>query len=159
VYAVDEKLRCIAVGSHPDADVDGITAELRGRGLAVGHHDDYRPFVWVANGPGLTVWSDEGRVLDAFGGWLTHGLGVQRRIPTADIRAVVGYADPVDFVDRGVKVELPDGKLRTVLWHLSLHASGDPTYNRNDLLCDTGWVVDVAKHLGAWACVPVRFTF
>lgn len=141
----------------PDADVAEVTRVLAARGFAVGTYDGHQPFVWHASPEAVTVWGPSARVIEARGDVLTCSLG--RTLPVASIAAFAGYVDAEDHVDRGIKAELRDGSSVTVAYDLSLAASGNPTYNRNDLLSDSGWIPALGSELARWARVPYRHTF
>ncbi len=147
----------IAWRLYPDADVAEVTRVLGARGFQIGTYDGHQPFVWQASPEAVTVWGPSARVLDARDEVLAYSLG--RTLPAASIAAFVGYVDDEDYVDRGVKAELHDGSRVTVAYDLSAAASGNPTYNRNDLLSDSGWIGALGSDLARWARVPYRHTF
>ncbi len=80
--------------------------------------------------------------------WFANG----RTLNVENIGTFVAYVDE-DYIDRGVKVRLKTGQSVTLLFHLSMGASGNPTYNRNDLLMDSAWSNCIARALADWAKV------
>jgi hypothetical protein len=129
---------------------------MSANGIPVGAYDGHQPFVWLVEPSQLTVWAPDKRVLEARGGALTTSSGLQ--VSAADMAAVIGYVED-DYVDRGLKIDTRDGERRTVLFDLSMAASGNPTYNRNDLLLDTRWIGVLGAELAKWGGVSYRRTF
>ena len=153
VFDLSKGARQIAWRSVLASSVAQVTAELEARGVRVGAHDGHQPFVWHVTRDAITVWGADGVALEAQSGVVTDAIG--RALTVAEIAAFVGYLES-DYVDRGVKAERPDGTRVTVLYDLSMAASGNPTYSRNDALLDTGWIHAVGAALAAWAGVPFR---
>jgi len=142
--------RQVAWRRHPLEEVERVSEALRAQGHTVGSYDGHQPFVWSVTPDAVTVWSEEDRVLHAQGD--TLAFTYDRTIERGEITAFVGYVED-DYVDRGVKVRRPDGRLTTVLFDLSTAASANPTYNRNDMLMDTEWIGAIGAALARWAGV------
>jgi hypothetical protein len=146
----------IAWREYPVNQIDAVSQTLSAQGIPIGAYDGHQPFVWLVEPSQLTVWGPDKLVLEGRGGAITTSSGL--RVDAADIAAVIGYVED-DYVDRGLKIEMRDGELRTVLFDLSMAASGNPTYSRNDLLLDTRWISVVGAALAKWAGVSYRRTF
>jgi hypothetical protein len=153
VFDLSKGARQIAWKSVLASSVGQVTADLEARGVRVGGYDGHQPFVWHVARDGISIWGADGRALEAKNGVVTDAIG--RTLPVSEIGAFVGYIE-TDYVDRGIKAERRDGKRVTVLYDLSMAASGNPTYSRNDVLMDTGWIHTVGAALAAWAGVPFR---
>lgn len=138
---------------HAADEVDTISHTLAEAGHVLGHYDGHQPFVWSIAPDSITVWSPDERVLLAQADTLT--ITYDRTFARTDIVEVIGYVE-TDYVDRGLKVRRSDGTLATVLFDLSIGASGNPTYNRNDMLMETEWIPTIGTALAHWAGVPYR---
>jgi hypothetical protein len=153
VYDVSKGMERVAWRKHAEAEVPGITEALAARGVVTGRYDSYRPLMWRSTGDAVEAWNEDGLALQARDGVIIDAI--DRRFPVSALRAIVGYVEE-DMVDRGIQVELLDGKRQTVVYQLSAPASADPTYNRNDLLMDSGWVSALGRELAGWARLPWR---
>ena len=135
-------------------EVDTLTAAYRASGFPVGSYDSFGPFVWLASPESVTVWDAKRRVLYAHDDAIL--LTQDRIVRRADIVRVFAYATS-DFIDRGVKAELTDGKVNTLVFELSASAHADPTYSRNELLVETEWAGKIGYAIADWAKVPYEW--
>lgn len=133
-----------------DVDRGALAAHLGGRGIAIGGYDFFCDFVWVKSAAGVEVFDSKRKVLDATGERATLEDG--RVIPRADFARVVAFAMD-DYIYRGVKAALVSGKEVPLVTEASGSAMGDPTYSRNELLCETVWASTLGSAIAEWAGV------
>jgi hypothetical protein len=138
----------LAARQVPEGEHDALVADLKARGLAVAETDFHCDFVWARNGDGIEVYDSKRKVLDASGDSATLGDGSV--VARTDFARVIAFAAD-DYIHRGIKAELRSGKEVELVTELSLSASGDPTYSRNELLFETGWCSTLGTAIATWA--------
>ncbi len=133
-----------------EAERAQLEQRLTDQGIHIGSTFRGCDFVWVVDG-GLcaVVKVDGGVVAEALG---AHLVVAQRRVNIHNIEAVVSFVDSADLAYRGVKIQLTDGTELIVAEQRDQAPSFDPTYGRQNLELDAGWIValghDVATNLG-----------
>jgi hypothetical protein len=144
----DDGAKQLAARQVPDTELEALTTDLKARGLAVADSDFNCDFVWACNAGGIEVYDSKRKVLDAKGdrATLVDGSTVAR----TDIARVMSFASD-DFIHRGVKAALRSGKEVELVTEVSLSATGDPTYSRNELLFETGWCSTLGTLIATWA--------
>ncbi len=152
VFALDQGgARQIAWRQYAEGKRETISSDFVVRGFTIGTYDSLGgPFVWVVKQDEVLVWDESSQVLTAKNDIIRFAAG--RTLAVDDIGAIVAYVDE-EYVDRGVKARLKSGQLVTLLFHLSMGASGNPTYSRNDLLMDSAWCNSIARAVADWAKV------
>ena len=132
-------------------EVPAITSELELAGHRLGHYDEHCDLVWIADGQGVTVWSATARILVADESSLR--LGDEREHRRDAFEAFQSFVDEELYIDRGVRGRLAGGALVELVYEPKWSAGGNPTYSRNDLICETGWTGAIAGALARWAGV------
>ncbi len=118
------------------------TARVRERGQLLTR------VVWIINPSGVEVFDRRCKQLDAAVDRATLKDG--RIVERADIAQVFAWASD-RYAHRGIKAALKSGKDVELVTEISLSATGDSTYNRNDLLFDSGWCVTLGRAIAKWA--------
>lgn len=138
----------LAARQVPEGEHDAVVTDLKARGLAVAETDFHCDFVWARNPDGIEVYDSKRKVLDAVGdcATLVDGSVVAR----TDIARVIAFASD-DYIHRGIKAALRSGKEVELVTEVSLSATGDPTYSRNELLFETGWCSTLGTSIATWA--------
>lgn len=135
-----------------EAEHDALVADLEAGGLAVAESDSACDFIWVRNGNGIEVYDSKCKVLDVVGDRATFADG--RVVVRADVAHVIAFATD-NGVHRGVKAVLRSGKEIELVTDVSMAAyaneMGDPTYSRNELLCETVWCSTLGAAIATWA--------
>ena len=128
------------------ADRARVEERLKNRGVLIGSTYRGCPFVWVVDDARFAVVSlDKGHmVTDAFGTDLVVG---GQRFRIADVQVVVSFVDTNDIAHRGVKLQLADGREPIVAEERDPGALFDPTYGRQNLELDAGWIVVLGREL------------
>lgn len=132
----------------PVAEHDAVVAKLKSGGCEPAETEFLTKIVWVPKTDGVEVYDRRKRQLDVTGdrATLEDGSVVER----ADIAQVYSWASE-DYAGRGIMATLKSGKEVDLVSEISLAATGDPTYNRNDLLADSGWCVTLGRVIATWA--------
>jgi len=143
----------IGYGRIEKARRDAVTADLRKWGVRVGGCYGSSAFVWVADEYGATVWSkDDVRV---------EGTRAEMKLPgrtlkTTDVTAIVSFVGD-DYVQRGVRAVLRDGREVTLVDEHDDIAKLDPTFGRNEFLAsDARWIGCLGRDVAASLRVPHR---
>jgi len=131
-----------------DDEVDSATAEMVGKGHRVGRYSDGSDHVWLADQQGVTVWHDKGLGFQAEGETLRLADG--STLSRDEIKTVILYAGD-DYLDRGLRAQLADGRVVDLLVEMRWTALSHPLYNRDDLVFETEWAVEVGGALSNWA--------
>lgn len=136
----------------PEQEHDATVADLKARGLDVAETDfqSDATFVWIRNGDGIEIYDEDRKVFEAAGDRATFLGGSS--IGRSDLVRVIAYAD--GYVHRGIKAALKSGDEVKLLTDVSLSATDDPTYTRNQLLFETEWCATVGIAIAKWAGVP-----
>ncbi|MCC6997189.1 MAG: hypothetical protein IT370_21420 [Deltaproteobacteria bacterium] len=130
------------------AEHDALVAQLKARGCEQAETEFLTRIVWVPTPAGVEVYDARRRQLDAAG---THAtLEDGRVIPRAEVAHVFTWASE-DHAHRGIQARLRSGEEVELVTEISLAATGDPTYNRNDLLMDSGWCTTLGRVIARWA--------
>lgn len=127
---------------------DALVAKLKARGCEQAETEFLTRIVWVAKPAGVEVYDARRRQLDAAGDRATLEDG--RVIMRAEVATVFTWASE-DHAHRGIQARLRSGEEVELVTEISLAATGDPTYNRNDLLMDSGWCTTLGRVLARWA--------
>jgi hypothetical protein len=132
----------------PEGQCEALRADLEARGMAVAETDFHCDFIWIRTSDGIEVYGEKRRVFVAGGGSATLIDG--RTVARGEIARVIAYAED-DFVDRGIKAILASGDEVDLVTELSMSASGDPSYSRNELLMETEWCATIGHAIARWA--------
>lgn len=128
-----------------------LSAELRARGCELAATEPLTHIVWLLHDDGVEVFGKRRRELAAAGEHATLNDG--RVVSRADFTLVYAWAAD-DYAHRGIKASLSSGDEVELVTEISLAATGDPTYNRNDLLFDSSWCTTLGRAIAAWARTP-----
>lgn len=138
----------LAATSVSTAEHDALVATLRQGGCESADTELLTRVVWIINPSGVEVFDRRCKQLDAAVDRATLRDG--RIVERADIAQVFAWASD-RYAHRGIKATLKSGKDVELVTAISLSATGDPTYNRNDLLFDSGWCVTLGRAIAKWA--------
>lgn len=130
------------------AEHDALVAKLKARGCEQAETEFLTRVVWVPKAEGVEVYDWRRRLLDAAGDRATLENG--RVIARAEIANVFTWASD-DYAHRGIQATLRSGEEVELVTEISLAATGDPTYSRNDLLMDSGWCTTLGRVIADWA--------
>jgi hypothetical protein len=132
-------------------EVDDLTKSLHQQGVQIGFHDRWAPFLWWVSDREIIVWDQERKVLHAHDGTieLIHNLVCK---PT-EVERVFSFASS-SYISIGVRTVLKSRKEQMLILHVSSSAKSDPTYNRNQLLVETGWAAILGQEIARWLSVP-----
>lgn len=138
----------IAAALLPEANHDALLADFTARGCEVAETEFLTKIVWIRKADGVEVYDKRRRLFDAAGdrATLTDGRVVGR----SDVARVFTWAAD-DYAHRGIKAALRSGEEVELVTEISLAATGDPSYNRNDLLFDSGWCTTLGRAIANWA--------
>ncbi len=138
----------VAWRRFPEAEVDDVTARYVAGGHRVGHYTDGADIVWVVDERGVAVWSEQRLELSTVDGALQTDGGP--RVDPEQVETLVLFVSP-DRAERGIRARLSDGQevdlVVDVRWGATLH----PLYNRDDLVFETWWAVELGQALCHWA--------
>ncbi len=140
--------RQLAYRHVPEDEHDALVPALKTRGVESADSDFPCDFVWILNGDRIEVYDSNCKVLDASGDRATLADG--RVVLRADIARVIAFA-AADHAHRGIKAVLRSGQVVPLVTEALGAAMGDPTYNRNDLLWETGWTSTLGRAIATWA--------
>ncbi len=132
----------------PAAEHDALVAMLRARGCDQAETEFLTRIVWVRKPEGVEVFDGRRRQLDAAGDRATLADG--RVVERSDVAQVFTWASD-DHAHRGIHATLRSGEEVELVTEIALAATGDPTYNRNDLLMDSGWCTTLGRVIASWA--------
>lgn len=135
--------KVVSVDEH-----DAVVAELTSRGCEQADTESETMVVWVIKADGVEVFDSDRQQLAATGDRATQKDG--KTVERSEIAQVFAWASE-RYAHRGVKATLKSGTEIELVTEISLTASGDPTYNRNDLLFDSGWCVTLGRAIAKWA--------
>jgi hypothetical protein len=141
VYAVGSFKADLLASTDVAKDArEDMNASLRERGLRIGgtHHD--KKYVWVMDGEGMSVWSDE-----------TLVAGEK---PTGLIKQVRTFIGTGDAGRRGVACVLAGGKEAVIVEERDDSFKQDPFYDATDLDDDMEWAFYLGQDLALWLGVP-----
>ncbi|MBI5515020.1 MAG: hypothetical protein HY909_14685 [Deltaproteobacteria bacterium] len=127
---------------------DALVASLRARGCEEAETEFLTRIIWVPNAAGLEVFDRRKKQLDVAGDRATLEDG--RVIARSDLASVFAWASD-DYAHRGIMGVLRSGEEVELVTEISLAATGDPSYNRNDLLMDSGWCTTLGRLIASWA--------
>jgi len=144
--------KLLAAVDVPAAELDATLASLTARGCELAHTEAQTNIVWVTSGNHIEVWDKRRKQLDASGDRATNAD--DEVIARSEVAQVITWADEDDYATRGIKAVLKSGGEAELVTEISLAATGDPTYNRNDLLFDSGWCTTLGRVLATWAGAP-----
>lgn len=130
------------------ADHDALVASLKARGCEQAETEFLTRIVWVARADGVEVFGKRNKQLDAEGDRATLEDG--RVVERSDVARVFAWASD-DYAHRGIMAVLKSGEEVELVTEISLAATGDPSYNRNDLLMDSGWCTTLGRVIARWA--------
>ena len=130
------------------AQHDALVAALRARGCELAASEVLTRIVWVITADGIEVYDQRRKQLDASGDRATLREG--RIVARPEFAKVFAWASD-QYAHRGIKASLRSGEEVELVTEISLAATGDPTYNRNDLLFDSGWCVTLGRAIASWA--------
>jgi hypothetical protein len=133
------------------ADHDALVAAVKARGCEPAETELLSSIIWVTNLHGVEVYDGRRRQLDLAGARAT--LEDQRIVWRWDFVQVFTWASE-EYAHRGIKATLRSGEEVELVTEISLAATGDPTYNRNDLLFDSGWCTTLGRAIAGWAGTP-----
>lgn len=138
----------LAATSVPDIAHDALVSDLKARGCEVADTEFHTNVVWVINANGIEVYGKRRKQFEAAAdrATLVDGTVIDR----ADIARVFSWASD-DYAHRGIKAALRSGDEVELVTEISLAATGDPSYNRNDLLFDSGWCTTLGRLIASWA--------
>lgn len=121
-------------------------------GVVIGATHRACDFVWVFDDEHCSVVQlDVGITAEAIGRDFVIG---GRRCRISDIVHVISFVDRGDIAHRGVKLRLADGSEPVVAEERDPAPSIDPTYGRQNLEIDAGWIVILGRELAANLGVP-----
>ncbi|MBA3460913.1 MAG: hypothetical protein H0T46_13170 [Deltaproteobacteria bacterium] len=134
----------------PKAERAALEQRLRDHRILIGNTFRNCDYVWVVEDEHCAVVKIEGGVVaEAIGANL---MVTGRRVNIHNIKSIVSFVDAADIAHRGVKVNLADGSQMIVAEEHDQAPSFDPTYGRQNLEIDAGWIValghDLATNLG-----------
>jgi hypothetical protein len=132
----------------PEAEHDALVADFRARGCEVAETEFLTRVLWIRNTDGIEVFDKRRKLFEAAGDRATLVNG--RVIERSDIARVFSWASD-DYAHRGIKAALRSGEEVELTTEISLAATGDPSYNRNDLLFDSGWCTTLGVAIANWA--------
>lgn len=138
----------LATKQVPVAEHDAVVADLEARGCELAQTESLTRIVWVINADGVEVFDKRRKQLHAAGDRATLEDG---RIVDRSAMAEVSAWASDEYAHRGIKATLRSGKDIELVTEISLDATGDPTYNRNDLLFDSGWCITLGRVIASWA--------
>lgn len=151
IYSLgDSGAKLLAAKEVPVAAHDALVADLRSRGCEVAETELTTNVVWVVKADGVEVYGKRRKQMSAAGDRATLEDG--RIVERSEIARVFSWASE-DYAHRGIQAELRSGEEIELVTEISLAATGDPTYNRNDLLFDTGWCTTLGRLIANWAGV------
>lgn len=129
-----------------------VEQRLLDSGVLIGSTFRACDYVWVVSDEVCAVVKlDEGIVTEALGADLVI---TGRRVKIRDVKSVVSFVDPADIAHRGVKVKLGDGSEPVIAEEVDPTPSIDPTYGRQNLEIDAGWIVALGRDLATNFGVP-----
>jgi hypothetical protein len=129
---------------------EAVTRHYRAQKLLVGQWDPRSRVAWHQNNGEIVVWDKYELVM------MTHKQQVQTRFYThekAEILNIIAMRTE-DSILRSLDFSRADGSTPCLVFLTSTEASLNPTYGRNDLLMDTGWMLILGRQLSEWAGVP-----
>ena len=135
----------------PAAEHDALVAMLTARGCDQAETEFLTRIVWVRKPDGVEVFDARRKQFDADGERATLEDG--RVVERADIAQIFAWASD-DHAHRGIQATLRSGEDVELVTEIALAATGDPTYNRNDLLMDSGWCTTLGRLIASWAGAP-----
>jgi len=138
----------LAARTVSTAEHAALVAELRGRGCELAESELLTRVVWVVTADGVEVYDGRCKQFDAAGDRATLKDG--RVVGRSDFAQVFSWAAE-EYAHRGIKATLRSGEEVELVIEISLAATGDPTYNRNDLLFDSGWCTTLGRVIASWA--------
>jgi len=151
VYSVaDGGAKQIAATTVPAAEHDALVAKLQAGGGELAESEDNTRIVWVISGDHIEAFDQRSRQLDASGDSATTKDG--KTVKRSEIAQVFSWASD-DYAHRGIKAALRSGDEVRLVTEISLAATGDPTYGRNELLFDSGWCTTLGRAIATWAGV------
>jgi hypothetical protein len=131
------------------AEHDALVATLSARGGELADTEFLTNILWVIKPDGVEVYDQRRQQFAAAGDRATIKDG--RIIARADVARVFSWAAAA-YSHRGIKAALRSGEDVELVIEIAL-ATGDPTYNRNDLLADSGWCTTLGRAIARWAGV------
>lgn len=132
----------------PVAEHDALVASLKARGCELAETEFLTKIVWVTNAGSVEVFDRRRKQFETAG---DRATGVDGDIvERSNVAQVVTWASD-DYAHRGIKAVLRSGDEVELVTEISLAATGDPTYNRNDLLFDSGWCTTLGRAIASWA--------
>lgn len=137
----------VATTDVPPPGREAMTDRLLDLGLRIGGTYGTMPFVWVMDGRGCTIWSDQGVVADGTFDLLTIG---RQKVPLGDVTKVISFIDPKDRGHRGVRLEVRGAHYVTVVEEHDRTPHLDPTYGHDNELMDSGWIFYIGTYLASW---------
>jgi hypothetical protein len=140
----------LATKAVPLAKHDALVADLRARGCDVAETEFQANVVWLTATNCIEVYGKRRKQFEATGdrATLVDGTVIER----SDITRVFSWASD-EYAHRGIKAALRTGQDVELVTEISLAATGDPTYNRNELLFDSGWCTTLGRVIANWAGV------
>ena len=133
----------VSIAEHP-----ALVARLRERGCELADSELLTRIVWIINAAGVEVFDKTCKQFDAAGDRATLKDG--RIVERSDFAQVFSWAAE-EYAHRGILAALRSGDEVELVIEISLAATGDPTYNRNDLLFDSGWCTTLGRAIATWA--------
>jgi hypothetical protein len=130
------------------AEHDALVAQLRERGCELADTELLTRIVWIVKADGVEVFDKRSKQFEAAGDRATLKDG--RVVARSDFAQVFSWAAE-EYAHRGIKAALRSGEEVELVTEISLAATGDPTYNRNDLLMDSGWCTTLGRVIASWA--------
>lgn len=144
-------VRVVGRDPVPDHERWERMADLARRGLHLGA--TAAGFVWCAEDKQIVV-ADDRRI------WVSGDREVlklaEERVAWDDVQTVVAFVSD-DYVDRGVKVVLANGREVVLAVQHDRIAKMDPTYGANEfLMSDAMWCVHCARDIAMAMEIPMR---
>jgi hypothetical protein len=130
------------------AEHDALVATLTARGCERAETEFLTRIVWIINADGVEVYDKRRKQFEAAGDRATLKDG--RIIERSDFAQIFSWAAE-EYAHRGIKATLRSGDEVELVIEISLAATGDPSYNRNDLLFDSGWCTTLGRAIASWA--------
>jgi len=120
------------------------------RGIRLGRAYSYTNHVWVLDGRGVSVWTDEALLVDGS----TMVIDVKSgAVKARDVTKVITFLDPDDIGHRGIRCQLASSVVVFAEEHHEA-ARTKPFYSADELYEDMDWAVLLGHDLAMWLRVP-----
>lgn len=152
VYATSDKgAKLVHAEEAPLEQREAMSDRVRDRGIRLGGAYTYTGHVWVVDDRGIGLWNAKASLVEGSAMVIPLRGGA---VKASDVAKVITFVDPNDMTHRGVRCQMANGNVATVVDEHHEAAKADPFYTNDSLLEDMRWAILLGQDIAMWLGVP-----